>query len=235
MHAKPFRCCSRCGRELPTIEFDRKFKPSGARGGYQEWCRECFTGIQDRRTYRTTPIPHPSDPNAALVPLTRGMFATIDADMADEVCLHQWRAQRGKRTFYAVRTAYLDGHTQTIVWLHKVVAGLPDDVPIDHENGDGLDCRRANLRAADAVTNGHNKRLARNNTSGFKGVKKASYRGRVRWRAMLTFDRRRMHLGYFETAEEAARAYDEAARSALGEFAAVNFPAADERGAREAM
>jgi AP2 domain len=58
------------------------------------------------------------------------------------------------------------------------------------------------------------------NTTGFRGV----YRVRNKFRAQIGFDGRKQKLGYFNTAEEAARAYDDAARENLGPSAQVNFP-----------
>ena len=61
----------------------------------------------------------------------------------------------------------------------------------------------------------------------FRGV---SYRtDRRSWRAQITVRGSTIHLGYYDSAEAAARAYDLAARRLLGERAAPNFaaPAAD--------
>ena len=44
------------------------------------------------------------------------------------------------------------------------------------------------------------------------------------WRARLGVGGKRLHLGTFETATEAAIAYDLAAVKHYGEFARVNFP-----------
>lgn len=44
------------------------------------------------------------------------------------------------------------------------------------------------------------------------------------WRAQITIDGRARSLGQYNTKEEAAQAYDDAAREHFGEFAVVNFP-----------
>lgn len=44
------------------------------------------------------------------------------------------------------------------------------------------------------------------------------------WVARISVDYRRIYLGYFTSAEEAARAYDTAAQQYFGEFAKLNFP-----------
>jgi hypothetical protein len=86
----------------------------------------------------------------------------------------------------------------------------------------GLDNRRSNLRPATPSQNSGNARRPSDNTSGFKGV---TFYGRTgRWRAYIGGHLRQRHLGYFRTAEEAARAYDEAAIDTWGEFAHLNFP-----------
>ena len=92
---------------------------------------------------------------------------------------------------------------------------------VDHINRDKLDNRRSNLRLVTHTQNCVNASLRVTNTSGFKGVN--FYRGKY-WRAYIRVNYRHISLGFFPTAEAAARAYDEAAREHFGEFAFLNFP-----------
>ena len=88
---------------------------------------------------------------------------------------------------------------------------------VDHKNRNGLDNRRDNLRLA---THGQN--LANSKThseSGFKGVEKNKHR----FYASISIDGKTKKLGGYDTPEEAARAYDEAALEQFGEFARINF------------
>ena len=73
---------------------------------------------------------------------------------------------------------------------------------IDHINGDKLDNRIENLRAATVGQNQHNRKTNANNTSGYKGVwwNKAS----KKWAAGIKLEGKRIHLGYFDNVEEAA-------------------------------
>ena len=168
------------------------------------------------------------------IPLTQGKVALLD-DLDADLALCAWytfTASRGGPP-YAARNVYLGVRRRTTVLLHREVwrRAHPGPLParIDHRNGDGLDCRRENLRAATMAENVYNRRRHRNNRSGFKGV---SWRPKIqRWTARIMVARREQHLGCFATAEDAARAYDAAARSAFGEFACVNFPTGKERGA----
>jgi len=92
---------------------------------------------------------------------------------------------------------------------------------IDHRRGvaagDGIE----NLRLATRSRNMANARLYCTNTSGFKGVGFRSRRDR--WEARLKVRGHRIHLGYFDTAGAAARAYDAAAKEHFGDFARLNF------------
>jgi hypothetical protein len=95
-------------------------------------------------------------------------------------------------------------------------------VDVDHIDDDPLNNRRSNLRIASRFQNLGNTRRRADNTSGFKGV---SWSNRFRyWVASIGYAGAKRHLGCYPTAEQAAHAYDEAAREMFGEFARVNFP-----------
>jgi hypothetical protein len=66
-------------------------------------------------------------------------------------------------------------------------------------------------------------------TSGFKGV--TWFKRDSKWMAQIGINGKNRYLGYYETAEQAARAYDIAARELHGEFATLNFPQPGERAA----
>lgn len=126
--------------------------------------------------------------------------------------------RRGKTNQHVITTDRL----HRTHYLHRVLMN-PGNLMVDHINGDGLDNRRVNLRLATNAENQRNRRLNRNSTSGFKGVT-ASGNVLNPWAAHIRHVGRRHHLGLFPTREEAARAYDEAARRLFGAFALPNFP-----------
>lgn len=88
---------------------------------------------------------------------------------------------------------------------------------IDHKNGDPRDNRIKNLRAATHAENMRNRRNAANNTSGFKGVRWSADKNK--WRARIQINSKQIHLGYFQTTEDAYTAYCSAAERHHGEFA----------------
>jgi hypothetical protein len=94
----------------------------------------------------------------------------------------------------------------------------------DHKDGNGLNNTRSNLRPCTQGQNNMNQRKRKNATSRFKGVTWSA--ADEKWKACITANHVQHHLGYFCDEEEAARAYDKAARSLHGEFARLNFPEA---------
>lgn len=105
---------------------------------------------------------------------------------------------------------------------HRVLLGVTDPkILVDHRNGDGLDCRRGNMRLATYAQNCANSRVRATSMTGFKGVRSDSRRPGL-WRAAIG-KRPTKYLGWFKTPEDAARAYDKAARERWGEFALCNF------------
>lgn len=155
------------------------------------------------------------------IPLSRGYVALVDdADYDRVMAAGPWHANPGVRTVYAQRNRRSEGGGWTSQSLHSFLTGWPR---VDHENGNGLDNRRSNLRPATVAQNAANRPMNANNTAGFKGVMRNSSRG-LPWRAQIRAAGKRYHLGLFATPEVAARAYDEAARKLHGDFARLNFP-----------
>lgn len=81
---------------------------------------------------------------------------------------------------------------------------------IDHINGDPADNRIDNLRIVTPTENMRNQKLNSANTSGVVGVSWASHRSK--WNAYIKVDRRKIHLGLFNSVAEAAAARKAAER-----------------------
>lgn len=122
--------------------------------------------------------------------------------------LHAW-------TVYAQTT--IAGRVTT---MHQLLMNPPDELCVDHVNGNGLDNRRSNLRLATNQQNQANSQKKTPATSRFKGVSWS--KTKQKWRAYICPARKYIHLGYFTSEEEAARAYDTAASKIFGDFARPN-------------
>jgi len=77
----------------------------------------------------------------------------------------------------------------------------------------------SNLRKATPSQNKRNMGLRSINTSGYKGV---SRHCQGRWMAMISNQGKQTYIGLFDTAEEAAIAYNRRALELSGEFAVLN-------------
>jgi len=158
------------------------------------------------------------------IPLSKHKFAVVSAEDYERLNKFKWYIQRNATTFYAVRYARCPGSKKySIVWMHREVLPPPKGLFVDHINHCGFDNRRSNLRLVTLRQNMYNRRKLRKNlTSLFKGVYQRS--DTKLWRANITVDGKRIHLGQFHSEIDAARAYDEAAKKYHGEFARLNFP-----------
>jgi hypothetical protein len=162
-----------------------------------------------------------TSPDVREVPLygkrAAGRVALVDDadyELVSQYRWHVWEQQRNGRSHGPYAQAQLPG--RVLVRMHRLLTGWP---LTDHADRNGLNNQRSNLRPATSSESMANRPLFSNNQSGFKGV----YRiGSDRWRAQIRVDRKLRHLGYFRTAEEAARAYDEAANKAFGVYASPN-------------
>ena len=85
---------------------------------------------------------------------------------------------------------------------------IPENAEIDHINHVRDDNRLANLRFVTRSENRKNQSVSSKNTSGVTGVYFS--KSRNKFRAQIKVNRKIMHLGMFETLEEAAAARVEA-------------------------
>jgi hypothetical protein len=159
----------------------------------------------------------PQTASYAEIPLTQGKVALVDDDDLERVLKHIWVAslQRGK--WYAV------GVVQSkLTYLHRFILDLNSSDPeIDHIDRNGLDCRRSNMRLATRSQQMANQKKQSDTSSRFKGV--TWLNRNKKWMAQIKVDGKHRYLGSFVDEEDAARAYDKAAKEAWSEFARTNF------------
>jgi hypothetical protein len=129
----------------------------------------------------------------------------------------QFRRRRPLRPGYVANLISIDRHiypAHQLAWLY--MTGRWGRPVIDHRDGDPANNRWANLRRATRSQNAANRRRARNNTSGFKGVSRCES---GKWRAIVSKDGRTKRLGRYSTPQAAHAAYVAAARRLFGKFA----------------
>lgn len=152
--------------------------------------------------------------------MTQGYVTLIDE--SDQWLLRwRWKVLKADGLFYACRTE----QRVTTVLMHRVIMCAGPGQYVDHRDHDGLHNWRGNLRISTQSQNLGNARKTRGKSQ-YKGVYWNKEKGL--WQAQIsngkTNDGRQSvsYLGRFQTEEEAARRYNEAALERWGEFAHLN-------------
>jgi len=156
--------------------------------------------------------PRPIGDGVCELELTQGFVGLIDESDSEVVGVCSWRVAIGKRDSYAYVRGFPFRGTNKSVRLHKFLLGT--DQMVDHINRNGLDNRRSNLRIITQSQNMANRKMHKNKTIPFKGV--------TAFGSRFSATCQGKRIGTFETAIEAALAYDAAAKVAFGEYAATN-------------
>lgn len=178
------------------------------------------------------PYPDPGPENLWRVPLVgRGIGGRrevlIDASSVPLIeggwCMTcGMRAENGKDAYVILWSPV----TKQRLPLRRLIANVTDDdLQVGHRNDDALDCRRANLVVITPAERCYRNRKitsinGRPTTSRFKGVS----RHKGKWTAMIHGGGKARYLGRYAREEDAARAYDDAARELYGQHARLNFP-----------
>ena len=110
---------------------------------------------------------------------------------------------------------------QKSFFIHRLVAKAflenPDEKPmIDHIDNNPANNNVKNLRWCSQKDNLANQGKRINNKSGFKGV--CFNKPLNKYQASININGKKKHLGLFETAEEASKAYDTKAKEIHGDF-----------------
>jgi hypothetical protein len=152
----------------------------------------------------------------------RGVAVVDDKDYERVLAAGPWyfKPQKSLSSVrqYAIRIIVVGGKKTTQA-LHRFLMGVTDPkVEVDHDDHDGLNNCKYNLRVCPEPHANDANRLKTWGRSKFKGVVWDANK----WQAQITVNQVRYRLGRFVVEEDAARAYDKAALEKFGEFALTN-------------
>ena len=151
------------------------------------------------------------------IPLSRGLFSTIDAQFEELVSPHRWHAVKAKNTFYAARRV-----RDKTIYMHRLVLGVvdqPKSVFVDQVDFNGLNNTCSNLQICSPADNARKSRTRRlfDASKGVWEVRPGS------WGARIVHEGTDHYLGVYVSEREAAIAYDAAATVLFGRFAVRNL------------
>lgn len=155
------------------------------------------------------------------IQLTQCKIALVDESDFPKIKKYTWHAARDhKRENWYVRTSIaipnINGQRQRILPIHRLLMNLDfgDIRQVDHLDGNGLNNCRNNLRTGDRYTNMHNQHgkkpyeYGRIPTSKYPGV--CWDDKNQKWVTRIANHRIYIHLGYFNSESDAAKAYQQA-------------------------
>lgn len=143
----------------------------------------------------------------------------VKMDLLNNLRLHSSGCVVFQKTWKKAEGGY---KTETI-YLHKLIAEkfLTEEKNkvrrlVGAKNGDKLDCRLDNIVYRSRATASRMRKTSSN--TGFTGV----YREHRRFRAVISVNGKAKHIGMYDTAEEAAAAYNKYSKEYFGEEGKIN-------------
>jgi hypothetical protein len=159
------------------------------------------------------------------IPLRDGGFAMVDSEDYQKLMIFEWIEHKSKYTSYAYAKPttlmkeiypflkHRGYRSKNYIGMPYLILGKKPGFLIDHEDHNGLNNQKSNLRHATNRQNNANQRILKKEFKGTYKVKEGKYRA--------TCDG--VYLGTFNNKDLAAKAYDLEAVKRFGKFAFLNF------------
>lgn len=158
--------------------------------------------------------------NTVKIQLTQGKVALVDAEDDWLQCWKWCALRRPNGRIYAARGARLcEGKPGSLILMHREILQPRSGFEVDHENRNGLDNRRRNLRLGTRSQNNQN--AVSRGASSFKGVSWLA--AAQKWCLQIGPAGPGRYKGLFDSEKEAALEYDRLAKKLYGKFARLNF------------
>jgi len=154
------------------------------------------------------------------IQLTQGFFVQVDDSDFNWLNQWKWHAVKNRNTFFARRNGSIKHNkSRGLVYMHRIIMDAPKNMQVDHIDHNGLNNQKSNLRICNNSQNHMNRTPW--GSSKYLGVH-IKLKGKY-IQSQIKANGKTIHLGLFKTEEEAAMAYDRAAKFYFGEFANLNF------------
>lgn len=157
------------------------------------------------------------------ISLTQGKIAQVDDSDFEYLNQWKWYVKKINGNYYAehkmprAKSRALLNKKVAYESMHRLIMNTPEGMFVDHIDHNGLNCQKSNMRICTHAENNSNRNPNANKV--FKGVhvQKGSIVARIK------INKKLLYLGTHNTLEDAARAYDKAAKKHFKEFANLNF------------
>ncbi len=153
------------------------------------------------------------------IKLTQGKVTLVNDEDFEWLNQFTWHAHWDGYNWYARRHLPRNGGYGPTVGMHRVILNVAENAEVDHRDGDSLNNVRSNLRVCTHGQNMMNSKAIRG-ASRFKGI--TWNKSNRRWKARISIAGMSKYLGCFESEEDAAIAYNLAAKTLHGDFARIN-------------
>ncbi|MEH7209545.1 HNH endonuclease [Priestia megaterium] len=209
-HRRDERICSHCGESDGEIIFHQESRKMLCRRHYDQLY--VYGEIMSRTVFDRNEIVEYDDYAEVIVYKGKKEFAKAIIDNSDVelASRYKWGMDGHGYLTTKVNGRYLA--------LHQLLMNTKNtDYLVDHKDRNKLNNRRSNLRIANKSINTINTGIRKHNNSGITGVSFQKQSGK--WRAYITYNKKRIELGQFINKEDAIKARLEAERDYFKEYA----------------